>query len=168
MMQEFVHEVCKLIENKIREIHTAMPGQIVSFDSANGLATVIPAMKFKKPDGTTVDYPQISGVPVVFPQGMGGDAVIAYPVRAGDSCLLIVAEQSIDYWMYDQETETDLPFDLTNCICVPGLFQKVNSVVAEACEKDAIIMAVKDSRVTICENSIDLDAKTVRVNGTQI
>ena len=105
----------------------------MSFDPGTGLATVLPTMKFKKPDGTTVDFPQVTGVPVVFPQSMGQQATIAYPVKAGDGCLIIVAEQSIDYWLYGQETDTDLDFDLTNSICIPGLFAKANPVMAEAC-----------------------------------
>ena len=57
MMQEFVQEIQNTVQRGLRGIHTAMPGQIVSFDAAKGVATVKPAMKFKKPDGTTVDFP---------------------------------------------------------------------------------------------------------------
>ena len=31
-------------------------------------STVLPSMKIKKPNGEMLDYPQITGVPVVFPQ----------------------------------------------------------------------------------------------------
>ncbi len=122
MMQEFVQEIQNTVQRGLRGIHTAMPGRIVSFDAAKGIATVKPAMKFKKPDGKTMDFPQVTGVPVVFPQGAGQGATIAFPVKPGDSCLLVVAEQSLDYWQYGQETSTDLAFDMTNAICIPGLF----------------------------------------------
>lgn len=165
MMQEFVQEVLNLVDKKIREMHTAFPGKIVSFDPETGLAAVLPVMKYKKPDGTTVDYPQISGVPVVFPQGMGGKATIAYPVTAGDTCMVIVSEQAIDYFLYDQETETDLAFDMTNAICIPGLFNKANSVMAEACEKNAVIMDVKGSRVVVGEDAVEIAAPNVKITG---
>lgn len=97
MMQEFVQEIQNTVQRGLRGIHTAMPGRIVSFDAAKGIATVKPAMKFKKPDGKTMDFPQVTGVPVVFPQGAGQGATIAFPVKPGDSCLLVVAEQSLDY-----------------------------------------------------------------------
>lgn len=71
MMQEFVQEIQNTVQRGLRGIHTAMPGRIVSFDAAKGIATVKPAMKFKKPDGKTMDFPQVTGVPVVFPQGAG-------------------------------------------------------------------------------------------------
>ena len=70
MMQEFVHETNKAIQEALKGVHTSMPGKIVSFDPSTGLATVLPTMKFRKPDGTTMEYPQITGVPVMFPQSM--------------------------------------------------------------------------------------------------
>lgn len=82
MMQEFVQEVTETVKDTLKGVHTALPGSIVSFDPGTGLATVLPTMKFKKPDGTTVDFPQVTGVPVVFPQSMGQQATIAYPVKA--------------------------------------------------------------------------------------
>ena len=124
MMQEFVQAIDDSIKKGVRGIHTAMPGVILSYDAGKGLATVQPTMKFKKPDGDTVDYAQITGVPVVFQQGMNQEATGAFPVKPGDGCLIIIAEQSIDYWLYGQETETDLAFVLTNAICIPGLFAK--------------------------------------------
>ena len=61
MMQEFVQEIQNTVQRGLRGIHTAMPGQIISFDAAKGVATVKPAMKFKKPDGKTMDFPQVTG-----------------------------------------------------------------------------------------------------------
>ena len=89
MMQEFVQEIQNTVQRGLRGIHTAMPGQIVSFDAAKGIATVKPAMKFKKPDGKTMDFPQVTGVPVVFPQGNAQGATVAFPVKPGDSCRLL-------------------------------------------------------------------------------
>lgn len=165
MMQEFIHQLLKLVDQEIREIHTAIPGEIASFDTDTGLASVIPSMKFRKPDGSTVDYPQISGVPVVFPQGMGGEATIAYPVKAGDSCLIIISEQSLDYWMYGQETDTDLAFDISNAICIPGLFNTANKVMAEACQKNAIIVDVNGTRLSVSDGEVAIEAPVVKMSG---
>lgn len=165
MMQEFVEAVKKTIKKEIAEIHTAIPGKIVSYDSSTGLATVLPTMKFKKPDGTMINYPQITGVPVLFQQGAGQGVTMAFPVKAGDGCLIIVAEQSIDYWMYGQETETDLLFDLTNAICIPGLFTKANKVVAEACEDNALILDAESTKIKVSKKSVSITAPTVTVSG---
>lgn len=165
MMQEFVEAIKKTVKKEIAEIHTAIPGKIVSFDSSTGLATVLPTMKFKKPDGTMINYPQITGVPVLFQQGAGQGVTIAFPVKAGDGCLIIIAEQSIDYWMYGQETETDLMFDLTNAICIPGLFAKANKTVTEACADNALILNADVTKIKVSKKGVSITAPTVSISG---
>lgn len=167
MMQEFVQAIDDSIKKGIRGIHTIVPGEILSYDASKGLATVKPTMMFKKPDGTTVPYAQITGVPVVFQQGMGQNATVAFPIKPGDGCFIGIAEQSIDYWLYGQETETDLAFDLTNAICIPGLFTKANSVVKDACDQNAVIIDVKGTRFTVkSDGLIQADCKKFVINAS--
>lgn len=159
MMQEFVQELTDAINRNIRSIHTAMPGRIIAFDPAKCVATVKPVMKFKKPDGSTLDYPQITGVPVVFPQGAGQNAVVAFPVKAGDSCLLIISEQSLDFWQYGQETATDLPFDMTNAICIPGLFARGNDALKTACAENAVVVKAGATVMKITPDGVSITGK---------
>lgn len=167
MIQEFVQEVTNTVQKNLKGVHTAFPGVITKFDPATCLASVQPAMKYRKPDGKTIDYPQITGVPVVFPQSMNQQATIAYPIKAGDGCLVIVAEQSIDYWMYGQETETDLAFDPTNSICIVGLFVKGNPVMQEACDQNAVIVDASGTRLTIkSDGLIQADCKKFIINAS--
>lgn len=167
MLQEFVQEVTNTVQKNLQGVHTAFPGVLTSFDPETGLANVQPTMKFRKPDGSTIDYPQITGVPVVFPQSMGQKATIAYPVKAGDGCLVIVSEQSIDYWMYGQETETDLAFDLSNSICFVGMFVPANTVMQDACNQNAVIVDVDGTRLTIKNDGIfQVDCKSFVVNAS--
>lgn len=113
-------------------------------------------MKFKKPDGTTIDYPHITGVPVVIPQAMGQGATIAFPIKTGDGCLIVVAEQSIDFWLYGQETDTDLDFDLSNSICIPGLFPYANPVLADACNSNSVIVDVRGTRLSVHSGMVEI------------
>lgn len=165
MMQEFVQEVTDTVKDTLKGVHTAIPGSIVSFDPGTGLATVLPTMKFKKPDGTTVDFPQVTGVPVVFPQSMGQQATIAYPVKAGDGCLILFSEQALDQFLYDRDTGTDLKFDLSNAVAIVGLFAKGNSVMAEATNSNAVIVDVQGTRVKVQSGLVQIDAATVTING---
>ena len=165
MMQEFVDQIRKTIKSQIRTIHTDLPGKIVSFDTKTCLATVLPVMTYKQPNGKTVPYPQIPDVPVLFPQSAGQDAVIAYPIKAGDGCLILVAEKSIDYWLKGHETETDLAFDLTNAICIPGLFAEANETVKEACSSNAVIIKMKNTTLAVKKNGVEIDADKVTING---
>lgn len=165
MIQEFVDEINKVIKRNINGIHTALPGKIVSFDADKGLATVLPLIKYIKDDGASIDYPQISGVPVLFPQSCNQNVSITFPIKENDGCLIVVAEQSIDTWMYGQETSTNLMFDLTNSICIPGLYAKANNAAKIACEENAVIVNVKETMIKVTDSKIELDAKDVVVTG---
>lgn len=154
MMQEFVQQVKNLAGDMIGQIHTAMPGTISSFDPGSCTATVQPIGKFKKPDGSTMDFPPVSGVPVVLIQAAGQDATIAYPVKSGDGCLLVFSEQALDSWMSGGESKSELRFDLTNCMAIPGLFTSGNPVVQEACGQDAIIIDKSGKRITVSNAGI--------------
>ena len=165
MMQELAYEIKKLVQRSIKGIHTAMPGVILSFNPESGLASVLPSAKYRKPDGTSVDYPQITGVPVLFPQSMAQNAAIAFPVKAGDGCLIVFAEQSIDYWMYGQETSTDLAFDLTNAVCIPGLYAAANPFMKDACDSNSVIIGVNGTKISMTGNGIEIDSDRVVING---
>lgn len=165
MMQEFAQRVIDIAREEADGIHTAFPGQIVSFNPSTCLATVQPILNYRKPDGGIIGYPQIHGVPVVFPQGLGQSATIAFPVSAGDMCLCIVSEQALDLWMYGQQTETDLRHDLTNAVCIPGMFTQPNAVMMEACASDSVIIDVNGTRVQVSDGSIILDGD-VTITGT--
>ncbi len=164
MIQEFVQSLKDATDEAIRGIHTALPGKIVKFDPVKGLADVLPTMKFKQPSGKRMDFPKITGVPVVIPQSYGQKATVAYPVKAGDGCLIVFAEQSLDYWQYGQETDTDLAFDLSNAICIPGLFSVPSSVLREACQENAVIVDVEGTRLKVQKDLIQMDSRQVVIN----
>lgn len=143
MMQEFVESVNKVAKKTVSQIHTAVPAVITAFDAGKGLATVQPKAKFKKPNGETMDYPSIGGVPVVFPQSQ--NVTIAFPVKAGDNCLLVFGEKALDYWMYGKETDTELNFDLSNAIAIPSLATVGNAAMQMACDEDAAVVQAGDT-----------------------
>lgn len=164
MVQEFVQQVKDTVDECLYDVHTAMPAKIVSIDASSGLATVLPTIKKMTADGTTMDFPQISGVPVVLPQGSGQTVSIAIPVKTGDSCLLIISEQSLEYWLYGRETDTSLLFDITNAICIPGLFQKPPDSFLDACDSDSIIIDAGETRLTVNTAGIAI-LGTLTING---
>ncbi|TZE83531.1 Gp138 family membrane-puncturing spike protein [Calorimonas adulescens] len=154
MLQEFTEQIGRTIEEFLSGVHTAMPGEIKSFDSATCTAVVLPKGQFRSPDGRVFNYPVISGVPVVLIQGGGQDATIAFPIKEGDGCLLIICEQALDYWRYGGETQAELRHDLTNAVAIPGLFAKPNAAVKEAIDNDAIVIKKGDSKITLSQSGI--------------
>jgi hypothetical protein len=165
MVSEFVQQIKDTVSEQINEIHTAMPGRIVSVDTLVGTCTVMPMIKKKTPNGSLLEYPQISGVPLVLPQGSGQSASVSFPVKSGDGCLLIVSEQALDYWMYGRNTDTDLKFDITNAVCIPGLFKSVPKGFAYACRTDSIIVDAGSVRLTVSPTGVTVDG-SLTVNGS--
>lgn len=156
-MQELFDALGQYIEKKTEAMHTALPGTIVSFNPQTGLAVVRPQMKYKTKDGQKLDYPDISSVPVVIPQANAQGVTIAYPIKAGDGCLLIMSEQSNDYFLYGQETDTDLKFDLSNAIAIVGLFRTVNQQLARACSMNEIVLANGNNVFSIGSSGVKIE-----------
>lgn len=152
MMQEFVESVNKVAKKTVSQIHTAVPAVITAFDAGKGLATVQPKAKFKKPNGETMDYPSIGGVPVVFPQSQ--NVTIAFPIKAGDNCLLVFGEKALDYWLYGKETDTELNFDLSNAIAIPSLATVGNAAMQMACDEDAAVVQAGDTVLKVKSDAI--------------
>jgi hypothetical protein len=179
MLQEFTQEIKNLTGDMINNVHTTIPGIIKSFNPAKCEAEVTPSAQFNKPNGDKMNYPECSSVPVLFPQGAGQSAVIAWPVKAGDKCLLFFAEQSLDAWRSGAEAKTDLKHDLSNAVAFVGLFDKPSPIIQEACSTNSIIISnggskftlggsgatVEADNVTIKASNINLQAGTIALNG---
>ena len=147
------HEVVKGVKSVIWEIlggvHTAIPGKVDYFDKDKAQVDVYPVMKYRQKDGKTVDYPLITGVPIMYPQFFGKKMSVVYPLKKGDLGLIIIAEQALDYWQYDIETDTDLPFDLTNAIFIPGLYPEPPKDLKDAVKKDKIVIRAGETVIEI-------------------
>jgi len=88
------------LDGRQAQIHTALPGRIVSYNPATMTASVQVAIQAvrQKTDGVleAMDIHPIGDVPVHFPGG--GGHTITFPVAAGDECLVIFSERNIDNW----------------------------------------------------------------------
>lgn len=83
-----------LIKSQLLDVNTSIPGVIVSYE--DGLAHVRPVGKKRFADGDVLDYPIIPNVRINWPSFSGGAAGVKGPVKAGDSCLLVFAQQAVD------------------------------------------------------------------------
>ena len=159
-----VKQIKQLITDMNRNIHTSIPGKIVSVDTSNNTCSVQPSGKYKKADGTYLDYPQIDNVPLNLMQGNSQKASITYPIKEGDGCTIQFMEQQLDNWKGEnQEPATDLRFDLTNAVVTPGLSNGGNSKLSDACDNDAICVNVEQADITVKKDKIE-----IKLNGTYI
>lgn len=107
---------------QLLNIHTAFPGMVVSYDFTTKKASIQPMVDKKYTDGTTQAMPILNNVPVIFPFASG--ASITFPVNAGDYCLVVCCERSIDNFLSTgaQVPPTDpRKFDLSDGVAIMGL-----------------------------------------------
>lgn len=105
------------INSSLNNVHTALPGVIISYDPSSNKATIQPALNKNYVTGVQ-SMPVLENVPIIFP------SFIKFPVVAGDYVLLIFCERSLDLWLSvgGQVTPTDpRKFDLSDAIAIPGL-----------------------------------------------
>lgn len=110
------------IEGRLKDLHTCLPGIIVSFDPATQTASVQPAIKRIFTERGAVNLPVCVDVPVAFPGG--GDFWLTFPVKAGDECILLFSERAIDYWHANGGTQIPAEYrlhDLSDGIAQVGL-----------------------------------------------
>jgi hypothetical protein len=88
------------LDGRQAQLHTGMPGQIVSYNPATMTAVVQPSLQAFQtlPDGTVqlVTIRPIEDVPVHFPGG--GGFTLTFPVKPGDDCWIKFSERSLDNW----------------------------------------------------------------------
>lgn len=128
-----------LIEAKLLEVNTAIPGKFVAYDKAKNLAQVQPVIQRKKNDGTLITVPVINNVPVYMPRS--GKAILKIPVKVGDPCWIQFSQRSIDLWKL-QGGITD-PSDtrhhhLADAVAFPGVYPNTDQLPGE--DTDLVLM----------------------------
>lgn len=143
---------------QLNNTHTALPAKIVSYEFKTKKAQVQPLINKKYTDGTNEPLPILNNVPVLFP--FAGGASITFPVNAGDYCLLIFCERSLDNFLStgQQSTPTDpRKFDLSDGVAIMGLLPFTeNSPVAS---NNELLIAYGGSEIKITSNG-DVTIKT--------
>lgn len=88
------------INNSLKDLHTAMPAIVISFNADERTITAQPTIQRVFADGIGLSGPQnlpvCLDVPVLFMSAGGYE--ITYPIVEGDECLLIFSERCIDAW----------------------------------------------------------------------
>jgi hypothetical protein len=114
------------LDGRQSQIHTGMPGVIVSYDATKLTAVVQPALQAfqRNTDGTItpLTIANIPDVPVHFPGG--GGHMLSFPVKAGDECWLSFSERSIDNWHQQggvQKPSDWRMHDITDAVAHVGL-----------------------------------------------
>lgn len=119
-----------ILQNRLNEFHTCIPGRIVEYDATKQEATVQPLIKRRYYDaGPNADgiqeQPPIVAVPVVFPSA--GTGILSFPVKVGDIVLILFSERSLDNWLFSDgasliDPQDHRQFNYSDAIAIPGIY----------------------------------------------
>lgn len=164
-MNEFVNTMKKAIKQGISNVHTAMPGTVLSY--SGGIATVQPSLPFNAPDGRSVAMPPIVGVPVVMPTCSGGTIGVSLPIQPGDGVLLVFSERSLDDWSKGGESADPRRHDLTDAIAIPGCYSggvPANSSSDLTLFAGSTKMTVTSGKISIAGGDLEVDGVSFKTH----
>jgi len=124
------------IEERAMDLHTCLPGHIVSFDSSTQTAKVQPGIQRIFAQQGAVNLPELVDVPVCFPGG--GGFVLTFPVSANDECILIFSERAIDYWWQNGGVQLPAEYrthDLSDAFALVGVNSKPRALSSVSTDK---------------------------------
>lgn len=114
----------EVIESRLTDVHTSIPGRVVSYDAATQTADIeIVIQRAEQASSGAIvheTYPVIPNVPVGWPSG--GGYSFQFPLSPGDGVWLVFSEASIATWREtgDVSPPGDLDrFDLSYPIALP-------------------------------------------------
>ena len=133
---------------QLYDVHTALPGQIVSYDYTTQKAVIQPCLKKSYLDGTTQEMPILNNVPVIFPRA--GEASLTFPVVPGDTCLLLFIERSTDLWKSVGGVvapNDPRKFDLSDAVAIMGLMPFTENSLSD--NNEDVLLTYKGSNIRI-------------------
>lgn len=134
MRQEYADVIARVMESRLVDLHTSMPGTVESFDAATQCADVRPALTRRIPGADPEDpdaheaLPVLPCVPVLYPGS--SQFGIRWPLSKGDRGLLVFAERDIGRWQAggeDGDPQVAGMHSLAAAIFIPGDFSKAGA-----------------------------------------
>ena len=114
------------IKKGAENIHVSMIGKIVSFNPSSNRASITPVGTYTAPNWQEIPYPTIHNVPLQFPCGNGGKSGCTFPIRPGDTCIIIFADHQIDNFLSGEKSDDMRNHSMNDAYAIPTVFS--NSV----------------------------------------
>jgi hypothetical protein len=134
---------------QLNNIHTALPGQIISYDYTTQKASIQPTLNKVWTNVSPTTMPVLVNVPIIFQES--GGASLTMPINVGDSCLILFMERSIDEWLTHGgivSPSDPRKFDLSDAVAIMGL-QPFNASFPPRSNNTDMILNYAGSSITI-------------------
>ena len=139
----------KALSKSLKELHTALPAIVQSFDPVRQLVDVQPTIQ-RKIKGINQNLPFLAGVPIRYLKS--GDFSVTFPILEGDHVLIIMSERSIDNWLESgdiQPAEDIRRHHLSDAFALPMMYPQPDTVTDFDPEHLQIKSLNGNSKITI-------------------
>ena len=119
---EFKDAIKKWIQKGAENVHVSMIGKIESYDPSTNRASITPVGSFTAPDWQEIPYPTIHQVPLQYPCGNGGKSGCTFPVKMGDTCIIIFSDHQIENFLSGEKSDDMRNHSLNDAYAIPTLF----------------------------------------------
>jgi len=170
------------LKNKILDsVNVCLPGIIESWDFQSQKAIIKIDSKKIEDNNEAIEYPVISGVPIITPSS--GGAFISMPIKRGDSCLVLFTDKDITNWLLGASNQTPNSkrmHSLSDAVAIMGLNQFTkplpiqndndlsisysNSVISIKPNGNIEINCKKNINI-VCDNAT-IDCKDINLNSS--
>ena len=110
------------IKKGAEDVHVSMIGKVESYDPSTNRASITPVGSLTAPDWQEIPYPTIHNVPLQFPCGNGGTSGCTFPVKPGDTCIIIFADHQIESFLSGAKSDDMRNHSMNDAYAIPTLF----------------------------------------------
>lgn len=103
-------------------IHVSMIGKIESYNPQTNRASITPVGSMTCPDWQEIPYPTIHNVPIQYPCGNGGKSGCTFPVKPGDTCIIIFSDHQIENFLSGEKSDDMRNHSMNDAYAIPTLF----------------------------------------------
>lgn len=164
------NEVKDVIKEWIKKggenIHVSMIGKIETYNPQTNRASITPVGSFTAPDWQELPYPTIHNVPLQFPCGNGGKSGCTFPIKQGDTCIIIFADHQIENFLSGEKSDDMRNHSMNDAYAIPTLFS--DSVPTLKSNPNDVCMFNNGSLVVLNSSSMTInlaDGTNVSISG---
>lgn len=164
---DLVQSLDFFFDQKMKDIHTAMPGRIVSYTAEKKRAIVSPAIDILLTNGRRMKRAALVDIPVIHPSG--GGFVVHIPLVPGDSVMLVFSERGLSRFKESFDIsppELGVFFNMKDGVAFPGFG---GLEISPATDGLCIQTEAGDNFLSIKENDIVMETPgTIRLRANSI
>jgi hypothetical protein len=164
----FTDLLAQAFRNRQAEMRVAMPAKVTSYDFKAQKATVKPLINRKYADGRIEEYPVINNVPMIFPRS--GGASLTFPVKIGDTVLLVFSDRSIESWAENGgnvNPDDNRMHNINDAIAIPGLIPFVAGSAAK--NNDDVLLTYAGAEISIqSDGKINMKSPKVTIDAPEV